>query len=317
LLFQQHSANPADIYGVIETAGLSTLFYYGPKLAVLSPDVRSQRSLGFIIPQKSWAEIWYAMGAIPKTIQHLLVNATIPLAYPRTESAESLVRAASSFALSMHSLVDFSERLVKKNSNRDLKWTEKFSRSAFYRGLVNIFEEPELMDDIKDHWIDPIHIKERDMFLLGLQQFAKERSCRVTFLSGDVHVAAVGFFKTNNRVFGSEYLFPEEDYRLMYQIVSSAIGNRPPPSRMVNHINNSAKEVIVNDYTLENMLKLFRTDLNGNVSKNQVLMRARNWCSITEEKNTLYFDIRVECDKRSPYGHTKSYVVKVPHLQVK
>jgi len=48
---------------------------------------------------------------------------------------------------------------------------------------------------------------------------------RITFLSGDVHCAAVGLLKTQSR--GGRDVDPKHDHRYMLNVVSSAIVNTP------------------------------------------------------------------------------------------
>lgn len=50
------------------------------------------------------------------------------------------------------------------------------------------------------------------------------RRIRVTFLSGDVHVAAVGVFKTLSPL---RAIDPVVDHRYMLNVVTSAIVNTP------------------------------------------------------------------------------------------
>lgn len=59
-------------------------------------------------------------------------------------------------------------------------------------GMVNKFDQAsELLDDLNDHWCANVHKKERNWLVDTLQRLALEKQWRVTFLSGDVHVAAV------------------------------------------------------------------------------------------------------------------------------
>lgn len=53
-----------------------------------------------------------------------------------------------------------------------------------------------------------------------LQNFARIKHIRVTFVSGDVHCAAVGLFKTL-RAKGQPEIAPENDPRWMANIVTS------------------------------------------------------------------------------------------------
>jgi len=58
-----------------------------------------------------------------------------------------------------------------------------------------------------------------------LQSLALLKKLRVTFLSGDVHCAAVGLLKTYSP--GGRDMDPKLDHRYMLNVVSSAIVNTP------------------------------------------------------------------------------------------
>lgn len=68
--------------------------------------------------------------------------------------------------------------------------------------------------------------KERNMFIEQMQAYAKAKRIRITFLSGDVHCAAVGAFKTLAKGKNSG-MAPAHDHRYMLNIVASAIVNKP------------------------------------------------------------------------------------------
>ena len=52
---------------------------------------------------------------------------------------------------------------------------------------MNDFGEPELLDDIVDHWSSSIHVAEKAKLLTHLRNLARETRTRITLLSGDVH----------------------------------------------------------------------------------------------------------------------------------
>ena len=54
------------------------------------------------------------------------------------------------------------------------------------------FGHAELLDDVIDHWDAKTHQGERAAFVERLQQVAKAREARVSFVSGDVHVGGIG-----------------------------------------------------------------------------------------------------------------------------
>ena len=97
-------------------------------------------------------------------------------------------------------------------------------------GMVNKFNQSsELLDDLNDHWCANTHKPERNWLVLELQKLALEMHVRITFLSGDVHLAAVGCLFTHAKKLGRA-LPAEEDHRYMLNVITSAIVNTPPPA---------------------------------------------------------------------------------------
>lgn len=98
-------------------------------------------------------------------------------------------------------------------------------------GMVNKFNQAsELLDDLNDHWCANVHKKERNWLVLECQKLALKMNARITFLSGDVHLAAVGCLFTKTRHGRKQAIEPEKDYRYMLNVVTSAIVNTPPPA---------------------------------------------------------------------------------------
>lgn len=64
------------------------------------------------------------------------------------------------------------------------------------------------------------------MLVKRFQALAAEFSVRISFLGGDVHLAAVGRFYSNP----SLSIPIGADHRYMANIISSAIVNKPPPA---------------------------------------------------------------------------------------
>jgi hypothetical protein len=148
---------------------------------------------------------------------------------------------------------------------------------------------------------------------LQRKRISELHSCQVLFFNlGDVHVGGVAKFSSEKGL-----LYPEEDYRLMYQIISSAIGNTPPPNVIIKHLHLSAKKIFFNKETVEKMYHVFKTGLDDENRAEQYLMAARNWCSITSPNcYDLVFDLRMEKVKGDMSGTTKSYLIFVPPLKV-
>lgn len=68
--------------------------------------------------------------------------------------------------------------------------------------IMNEFGEPELLDDLLDHWSSSRHVVEKGLLLNELRKLAAERNLRITLLSGDVHLAAYGFTASTEKYNG-------------------------------------------------------------------------------------------------------------------
>eukprot|EP00878_Enallax_costatus_P010752 GHUV01011229.1.p1 GENE.GHUV01011229.1~~GHUV01011229.1.p1 ORF type:complete len:261 (+),score=89.98 GHUV01011229.1:1492-2274(+) len=132
-------------------------------------------------------------------------------------------------------------------------------------GTISQFNEPDLLDDLRDHWTSTDHMQEREMLVRKLQAISASHSVRVTFLSGDVHVGAFGCFqahpKQHIRVI---------DPKFMLQVVSSGMGNEPPPGGVINLLETSSVATTIMGDTLDKMIKAFPGKLKG----------ARNYCEV-------------------------------------
>lgn len=134
----------------------------------------------------------------------------------------------------------------------------------------------EVLDDLDDHWTAKNHKDERKFVIEDLQDLAADKSVRVTILSGDVHLAAVGQFYSNPKL----HLAKHKDFRYMPNIISSAIVNTPPPDLMADILNKRNKVHHFDKETDENMIPIFTTGVDGKPRNNKHLLPHRNWCSI-------------------------------------
>jgi hypothetical protein len=70
-------------------------------------------------------------------------------------------------------------------------------------------------------WLTALYQSERNAFIEQLQRYALSQRVRISFLTGDVHCAAVGVLKTLNKGKKSSALAPTADHRYMLNVVSS------------------------------------------------------------------------------------------------
>lgn len=89
--------------------------------------------------------------------------------------------------------------------------------------LAAIPGEQELEDDLRDHWCSRLHYGEQCRLIRRLFDFGSKANCRITILSGDVHVAAFGR-ATSTLPEHAEGASPAR----INQLISSAIVHTPP-----------------------------------------------------------------------------------------
>lgn len=83
--------------------------------------------------------------------------------------------------------------------------------------------QQELEDDLRDHWTCAAHRAERLRLVHRLFKFSKDASCRVSLVSGDVHVAAVGVLESTRDPV-------DTNAQVINQLTSSGIVHPAPPA---------------------------------------------------------------------------------------
>ena len=96
--------------------------------------------------------------------------------------------------------------------------------------------QQELEDDLRDHWTSQPHLQERLRMVHRLLRFSADKKCRVTILSGDVHVAAVGVIESDRND-----VLPNA--RVINQLTSSGIVHPAPPAMVRYFLEQACKNV--------------------------------------------------------------------------
>ncbi|SFU47967.1 alkaline phosphatase D family protein [Pseudoduganella namucuonensis] len=81
----------------------------------------------------------------------------------------------------------------------------------------------ELEDDLQDHWLSHSHRKERLRLIHRLLEWSARKECRVTLLSGDVHVGALGVIESDRKDV-------PQNAGVINQLTSSGIVHPAPPA---------------------------------------------------------------------------------------
>ncbi|KAG2499651.1 hypothetical protein HYH03_002589 [Edaphochlamys debaryana] len=284
-IFQQH-CKPEEKEAI-------TVYEVGGRTAIVTADQRHRRLRAQIMPLEHYMQLTNLCSGLPEGVEHVVFVFTVPVVYPHVRGAQKVLRAVNNH---------FMRKMMR----------------AFGVGLFNKFGEPELMDDLDDHWTARSHHDERRFLIEHLQMLAKYRGCRVTLVSGDVHVCGAGYLISRPRP-------PKEqrkhDFRYMVQIVSSAIVNAPPPKGLMRLLDLFTKGGKINMTTKHNMFRIIGAHM-GRVG--QPLSNKRNWCRVVEHMPSgpdslraggLTFNLRIEEDDgMGPVG-LRELPVFVPPLE--
>ncbi|KAI6353857.1 hypothetical protein MCOR25_008860 [Pyricularia grisea] len=233
----------------------------GGDVALLGVDCRTERTHDEVMSDESWQKLMDRCydEIVKGRTKHLLVLLGVPIAYPRLVWLENIL------------------------TSRLFEPVKALAKMGLMGGLLNRFDGGvEVLDDLDDHWTAKHHKKERKIIMEDLQDLAADRSVRVTILSGDVHLAAVGQFYSDPKLGIAKH----KDFRYMPNIISSAIANTPPPDMLADVLNKRNKVHILDNedgekkQTWEDMIPLFSHGVDGKPRNNKRLLPHRNWCAI-------------------------------------
>ena len=149
--------------------------------------------------------------------------------------------------------------------------------------------QQDLEDDFKDQWLSRTHKEERLRLIHRLLRFSEKSGCRVTIVSGDVHVAALGYVQSARNGFANE------EPNVINQLISSAIVHPPPPGLVVY-----AMELVMAD-NVEEVDRGITARMMSFPSITQHFMAKRNWLSLElDEEDRVWAKWYVE-GKEEPY----------------
>ncbi|KAI9138803.1 hypothetical protein BKA69DRAFT_1089388 [Paraphysoderma sedebokerense] len=176
LLFQHHTTvDRAKSDGLFGITSFSDFKFLGPETAVLAVDTRAERTMQQVLSEGSWDIIWrtvYERLEQAKSVKHLLVILGVPMIFPD---------------------LNFAERAFEFFSRKNAR---KGTRHQIAKPFMNDFDEPELMDDLIDHWDCRYHAMEKIEVLNELEKLSEKFGVRSTILSGDVHCCGIALFRS-------------------------------------------------------------------------------------------------------------------------
>lgn len=206
-------------------------------LAFLALDMRSEREESCVISQETWKAIFQWLDAQPKPSEAGALNHLFVLS--------SIPVVYPDFQLLENALGLFPGR-------------------------------QELEDDLRDHWNSAPHRQERLRLIHRLLAFSEAKQCRVTILSGDVHVGAVGVIRSERGTSGPLAV------RTINQLTSSGLLHPAPPGMVLFFLEQMADKISNDDSGVTSQM----VEIPGT---HHHFLGGRNWLSLQPDKEHRYW----------------------------
>lgn len=298
LLFQHHTTldilrnvnTDIDLFTITGT-GWHFVKYLGPGVVVVGPDCRSERNPHQVMAGPTYQGLFPKIAMLPPSVQHCLWMISMPLIYPRLETAEHIAQTVTTGKRAVTGTYNLLGKVT--SSVAGVVGAKEFVGSGFdsvkravgksglMGGILSPFGEFDLMDELRDQWTHESKDLERTYLIRTLQGIAHQKSIRMTFLSGAVNVAGAGLVHDPAN---------PSDHKTMYQLIASPVVNTPPPSYVIKLLHSHGKPLYVpaNGHrsssaptdTKEDMMEIFQTDVNGQNREYKKLMGRRNYVAI-------------------------------------
>ncbi|CAI5759785.1 unnamed protein product [Candida verbasci] len=286
-----HLNDPSWVLGpkpgpFIKQKNHSVFMKLGKEISLLGLDCRTERKLKQIVSPDTYKVVFDRLNKEIETqgdTKHLLVMLGVPIFYPRLVWLEWLLTSTVLAPL---------RKLAAKG--------------VINKGLVNEFDgDVEVLDDLNDHWCSKYHKAERNKLIRDLVEFGSSKGIRITILSGDVHLCCIGRIKsklhhhetTHKLVKGDDInelnekilTQPENDPSLIFNVISSAIVNAPPPDAMATLLNSRSGIHRFTSKIEEDIVPIFQD------YSNHQFLNKRNWSDLILAKQSVLY--RNDVDK--------------------
>lgn len=298
LLFQHHTTleilhsktDDNDLFTITGT-GWHFIKFMGPAIAVVGLDTRSERNQHQVMAGPTYQGLFPKIATLPQSIQHAIIVVSVPVVFPRTETAEHVMTTVATGKKAMTGTYNLLGKVVGSAAGvigakevvgsgfRSVK--EAVGKHGFMGGVVNVFGEVDLLDDVRDHWTHESKDLERTYLIRTLQGISHSRSLRITFLSGAVHLCGVGMVHDPNK---------PHDHKTMYQVVTSSMVDAPPSSYFTKMLHNNRilyipqnglRSTNAPSDTKEDMMELFQAEVDGRTREQKKLMAKRGYVIFT------------------------------------
>lgn len=229
---------------------------------------------------------------LPPSVQHCLWMISVPVLYPRLESAEQIVQTVATGKKAVTGAYNVLGKVTSSVAGvvgaKDMVGSgfdtvkRAVGKSGLMGGILSPFGEFDLFDELRDQWTHESKDLERTYLIRTLQGIAHQKSIRMTFLSGAVNVCGAGLVHDPTH---------PSDHKTMYQLISSSVVNSPPPSYVIKLLHGNTRPLYIpaNGHrsthaqptdTKEDMMEIFQTDVGGQQREHRKLMGRRNYVAL-------------------------------------
>ncbi|PYH40539.1 WW domain protein [Aspergillus saccharolyticus JOP 1030-1] len=311
LLFQHHTTldllrsvrTDTDLFTITGT-GWHFVKYLGPAVVVVGLDCRSERNPHQVIAGPTYQGIFPKVAMLPPNVQHCLWMLSVPIIYPRLETAEHIAHTVATGKRAVTGAYNVLGKVTSSVAGvvgaKDMVGSgfnsvkRAVGKSGLMGGILSPFGELDLLDELRDQWTHESKDLERTYLIRTLQGISHQKSLRMTFLSGAVNACGAGLVHDPAH---------PSNHKTMYQLISSPVVNSPPPSYIMKmlHSNNKPLYIPANGHrstpsqptdTKEDMMEIFQSDVTGQSREHRKLMGRRNYVAIVaydpDAVNTMY-----------------------------
>lgn len=169
LLFQHHTtldilrnvSTDHDLFTITGT-GWHFVKYLGPSVVLVGLDCRSERNQHQVLAGPTYQGIFPKIAMLPPTVQHCLWMLSVPIIYPRLETAEHI---AQTFTTGKRAVTGAYNVLGKVTSSvagvvgaKDVVGSgfdsvkRAVGKSGLMGGILSPFGEFDLLDELRDQW---------------------------------------------------------------------------------------------------------------------------------------------------------------------
>ena len=169
LLFQHHTtldilrnaSTDVDLFTITGT-GWHFVKYLGPGVVVVGPDCRSERNPHQVMAGPTYQGLFPKVAMLPPSVQHCLWMISVPLIYPRLETAEHIAQTVATGKRAVTGTYNLLGKVTSSVAGvvgaKDFVGSgfdsvkRAVGKSGLMGSILSPFGEFDMMDELRDQW---------------------------------------------------------------------------------------------------------------------------------------------------------------------